>query len=247
MTVKKISAGVWRAGTFFVNWYLIDSGQAGVTLVDAGLPGYHRQLVNTLKRIGRKPEDVRALVMTHGHIDHVGMAPVLADWRVQLYLHPEDTELAKNPRSNKTEKSPIPYLRYPATSAFVAHAVVKGALRPRRMPSTHPLTEGEMSDIPGRPIVTHTPGHTDGSCVLEFRDHGVAFVGDLLCMASPVTGRSVDPQIQTRGSNRSSAQAISSLELVRDVESRLVLPGHGGPWTEGVAAAADSAKRIGCR
>ena len=38
MTVSKIISGVWRAGTRYVNWYLIDAGEGGVTVIDAGLP-----------------------------------------------------------------------------------------------------------------------------------------------------------------------------------------------------------------
>jgi glyoxylase-like metal-dependent hydrolase (beta-lactamase superfamily II) len=72
-------------------------------------------------------------------------------------------------------------------------------------------------------------------------------VGDLLCTISPVTGRRADPQLQTRGSNRDSAQAMASLDRLQGVEARLVLPGHGSPWQGGVEAAAASARRIGCR
>lgn len=206
---------------------MVDAGSDGVTLVDAGLPAYHRQLDHSLSHIGRGRSDVRALVMTHGHIDHVGMAPLLADLVAAIYLHPADVELAADPRSNETERSLLPYLRYPATLAFVAHCVAKGVLRPALMPAAVPLT--------------------DGSCVLEFRDHGVVFAGDLLCTASPITGRTADPQLQTRGSNRSSVQAMASLERLQGIEARLVLPGHGVPWRDGVEAAADSAKRFGCR
>ncbi len=246
-TLTKVAQGVWRAGTRWVNWYIIEAGREGVTLVDAGLPAYHRQLDDTLSQIGRMPSDVRALVMTHGHIDHIGMASVLAKRGAAIYLHPGDTKLAADPRSNKTERPLLPYLRYPATLAFVAHCVAKGALRPAPMPAAVPLTEGEITAVPGRPVVTHTPGHTDGSCVLEFKEHGVVFAGDLLCTASPVTGRATDPQIQTRGSNRSSDQTMASLERLQGIEARLVLPGHGVPWRDGVEAAADSARRFGCR
>jgi glyoxylase-like metal-dependent hydrolase (beta-lactamase superfamily II) len=45
-------------------------------------------------------------------------------------------------------------------------------------------------------VVTHVPGHTDGSCVLEFREHGVVFVGDAFCTVSPVTAPTSDQQKQ---------------------------------------------------
>jgi glyoxylase-like metal-dependent hydrolase (beta-lactamase superfamily II) len=238
---------VWRAGTRFVNWYLLDAGADGVTLVDAGLPGYRSQLDGVLAAAGRVRSDVEAVVLTHGHIDHVGMADVLASAGARVHLHPADAALAADPRRNRTDSSLVPYLRFPPTVAFLAHCVAQGALRPRTMPVAVPLCDGQTVDAPGRPVVTHVPGHTEGSCVLEFREHSAVFVGDLLCTVSPVSGRRAAPQLQTRASNRDSAQALASLDRVEGVAAELVLPGHGGPWRGGVAAAVHSARRLGCR
>jgi glyoxylase-like metal-dependent hydrolase (beta-lactamase superfamily II) len=245
--VAQVAPGVWRAGTRFVNWYLVDGGADGVTVVDGGLPGYARQVDGALAAIGRSRADVRAVVLTHGHVDHTGVAASLAADGAQVHLHPADAELATDPRRNKTDRPLLPYLRFPPTLAFVAHAAVQGALRPPPMPPSQPLRDGEVLAVPGAPLVTHAPGHTDGSCVLEFREHGVVFVGDLLCTISPVTGRRADPQLQTRGSNRSSAQALASLDRLSGVTAPTVLPGHGDVWRGGVEAAAASARRIGCR
>ena len=248
MIASQISSGVWRAGTRWVNWYLVDAGSEGCVLIDAGLPRYHKDLARSLNQIGKTPADIKALVLTHGHIDHVGMAPYLADAGTVVYLHEADVSLAGNPGSNTTERNPLPYLRYPGVAGFVGHAILNGALKPERpMPPTSPLVEDANPAIPGSPVVTHTPGHTDGSCVIEFKEHGIGFVGDLLCTASPVTGRHAPPQLQTRGSNKNSSQAMRSLDLLEGLESRVILPGHGQPWTDGIEAAAASARRIGCR
>ena len=247
MAVVQVAPGVWRAGTRFVNWYLLDAGSEGVTLVDAGLPRYGNQLDKALTAIGRTRGDVTDLVLTHGHIDHVGMAAVVAEAGARVHLHPDDAALAADPRRNTTDSSVVPYLRWPATLAFVAHCVAQGAARPRVLPDTVALREGEATAIAGRPSVIATPGHTDGSCVLEFPEHGVAFVGDLLCTADPKTGRRASPQIQTRASNRNSDRAMASLDRLAPVSARLVLPGHGDPWHDGIEAAVASARRIGCR
>ena len=246
MSAVQVAPGVWRAGSRFVNWYIVDAGAEGLTVIDAGLPAYHRQLDPALASLGRTRADVRALVLTHGHIDHVGTADVFAEAGARVYLHAADAALAANPRRNKTDGSVLPYLRWPATAAFIAHCLASGALRPRQFPLAEPLSEGSLDPVPGSPVVTHTPGHTDGSCVLEFRDHDVVFVGDLLCTASPRTGSRAPAQLQSRASNRNSDQAMDSLERLSEIDAALVLPGHGGPWRDGVEAAVASARRIGC-
>jgi glyoxylase-like metal-dependent hydrolase (beta-lactamase superfamily II) len=135
----------------------------------------------------------------------------------------------------------------PATTAFVAHALRQGATTHRGAPPLAPLRDGDRLDVPGAPRVTHAPGHTAGSVVLEFDEHGVVCVGDLLCTISPALGRPDVPQLQTRGSNASSDQAMASLERLGGMTARTVLPGHGGPWTVGVEAAVAHARRVGCR
>jgi glyoxylase-like metal-dependent hydrolase (beta-lactamase superfamily II) len=246
MAVTKVAPGVWRAGTAFVNWYLVEDAD-GVTLIDGGLPGYRKQLDGALAAIGRDRSALRGIVLTHGHIDHIGLAAAVAGPAVPVLLHAADAGLAANPRTNRTDSSLLPYLRFPTTWAFLAHCVAQGATRPPAMPSSVAIEDGQVLDVPGRPVVTHAPGHTDGSCVLELRDHGVVFVGDLLCTVSPVTGRRAEPQLQTRGSNRSSDTAMASLDRLSGIRARVVLPGHGSPWRDGVEAAAASARRIGCR
>lgn len=69
----QIRDGVWRIGTGVINAYLIEEA-GSVTLIDAGVPGYWGALPAELDAMGRSLRDVRALVLTHGHTDHIGFA-----------------------------------------------------------------------------------------------------------------------------------------------------------------------------
>jgi glyoxylase-like metal-dependent hydrolase (beta-lactamase superfamily II) len=244
--MEQVVPGVWKAGTRWVNWYVVDGGADGLTIVDAGFRKYGERLDADLRQINRTRADVRAVVLTHGHLDHIGMAASLAASGATVHLHPADVTLAAAPNTNKPERT-MPYMLWPATVAFMAHAFTQGALAPDPMPSSVALVDGAEADVPGRPLVTHVPGHTAGSCVLEFREHGVTLVGDLLCTIDPVLGRADNPRLQSRGSNRDSAEALRALDRIETIESKVVLPGHGSPWRDGVAAAVASARRIGCR
>jgi glyoxylase-like metal-dependent hydrolase (beta-lactamase superfamily II) len=245
--MEQVAPGIWRAGTRYVNWYVVDGGADGLTVIDAGFPKYADHLDASLAKMGRARKDVRAVVLTHGHIDHIGMAATFAASGATVHLHPADVTLAAQPKTNTPEKT-LPYMLFPATVAFIAHAMRNGAtMKPHAMPASVPLVDGSTADVPGRPLVRHVPGHTDGSCVLEFQDHGVTFVGDLLCTIEPKLGRRDDPQLQSRGSNKSSDQAMESLAKLEGIASRVVLPGHGTPWTDGIESALQTARRIGCR
>ena len=128
---------------------------------------------------------MRAVVLTHGHVDHVGMAGALAAAGATVHLHPADERLAADPRSNETDSSLLPYLGWPATLAFVAHAARQGALRRARMPPSAPLADGAVVDVPGAPVVTHARATPPAAACWSSAEHGVVFVGDLLCTADP--------------------------------------------------------------
>lgn len=57
-----------------VNWFVVSDGDA-VTLVDAGYPNDSKALFASLEELGRRPEDVRAIALTHAHLDHMGGIP----------------------------------------------------------------------------------------------------------------------------------------------------------------------------
>ncbi len=65
--------GIYRLGDDIVNVYLIE--ELGlVTIVDAGMPGYYGLIPDALAEMGRSLADVRAILLTHGHSDHIGFA-----------------------------------------------------------------------------------------------------------------------------------------------------------------------------
>ena len=76
-SVHRMSAHVHFVHTPHVNW-AVYAGPDGVTLVDSGYVGQRELLVASLQTIGCRVEDVSAVVLTHGHVDHLGGAAWLA-------------------------------------------------------------------------------------------------------------------------------------------------------------------------
>ena len=103
---------------------------------------------------------------------------------------------------------------------------------------------GHFEDVPGQPRVVFTPGHSDGHCAIHFERHGVVFAGDSLCTRNPLTGR-VGAQLMPSAFNTSTERAMESLDALEAIAAETVLPGHGDPWTDGAAKAAQAARRFG--
>jgi glyoxylase-like metal-dependent hydrolase (beta-lactamase superfamily II) len=244
MAGTEVAPAVYRLGSERVNFYLVEDG-GRVTLVDAGLSGYWDQIEPALAQIGRGLDDVSAVVLTHAHSDHTGVAGKLHDRGVPVLLHPADHELLKTGKENwKRERGALSALGHPRAFGFFGHMVRNGALKPPRIDDPIPIGDGEVLDVPGAPRVILTPGHTPGHCALHFERVGALLVGDLLCTWHPLLGR-LGPQIMPASFNVSSAQCLASLGKIEGLSAAVVLPGHGEPWTEGPASAAAQARETG--
>jgi glyoxylase-like metal-dependent hydrolase (beta-lactamase superfamily II) len=98
--------------------------------------------------------------------------------------------------------------------------------------------------VPGRPTVVHTPGHTDGHCILHFADRDAVLSGDALVTLDPYTGKA-GPQIVVSAATKDTKQALASLEAVAATGATTVLSGHGEPWRQGAGAAVSHALTVG--
>jgi glyoxylase-like metal-dependent hydrolase (beta-lactamase superfamily II) len=233
-----VAGAVTRLGTWIVNWYAVENGGRW-TVFDAGVPGFWPQL----ERQGIRPDAVEAVVLTHAHADHVGVADRLRAGGARVYVHEGDRELATTAKPfGKNEASMLPYLRYPMAWRLLAHLGRGGALKPQRIGEVTTFRDGETLDVPGRPRVIHTPGHTAGHCA--FVVDSTLVVGDLLCTLNPLTGKR-GPQLMPSAFNLSSQQILDSLGKVQAVEAETLVFGHGEPWTEGVRAAVERARAVG--
>jgi glyoxylase-like metal-dependent hydrolase (beta-lactamase superfamily II) len=241
--VTEVASGVRRAGSDWVSWFLVADGDR-VTLVDAGLPGYWDQLDAELAVLGRSRGDIEAVVLTHGDGDHVGFAERLrAETGARVLVHSADEEITTTRKQKKTEAGPGTLLEFRRGAArrIFWELASNGGLRVPPVESVTTFADGEVLDVPGRPQVVHTPGHTHGHCVISLPDRGVVFVGDALCTWHPLTG-SRGPQSMPPALTTNTAQATASLDRIAALDADVVLPGHGEPWTGGARAAVDVAR-----
>ncbi|MBA3529254.1 MAG: MBL fold metallo-hydrolase [Propionibacteriaceae bacterium] len=242
MLIKDVADGVHRIADSYVNCYVLE-GETGVSLIDTGLPSMWSQLMEGLEELNHAPAEISAIVLTHAHFDHVGCAArAKEELQVPIWAHVEDHYLAAHPYRYKHEKPRLIYpLRYPRAIRILAAMTKAGALSVRGVQGLQQLEPNAILDIPGRPRIIFTPGHTAGHCALHLGDRSTVITGDALVTLDPYTGHD-GPQIVAGAATADSAQALASLDLLAATRASTVLPGHGEPWLTGIQAAVDHAK-----
>jgi glyoxylase-like metal-dependent hydrolase (beta-lactamase superfamily II) len=239
----EVAPGIHRLGNELVNFYLVE-GDGGLTLVDAAVAGFRGQLEELLRDRGRALPQIDAVALTHAHPDHVGVAEAVRAAGATVYIHEADAEMARTAKGPKRERSFLPYLRYRATWKLVGAFARLGGIRQPKIAQVSTFATDEPLDVPGRPRPIHTPGHSNGHVAYHFPDRGVLMTGDAMCTYNPLTGRP-GPQIMPGAFAVSSAGEMESLARLEGIEAGLLLPGHGEPWTDGVAAAVARAREAG--
>jgi glyoxylase-like metal-dependent hydrolase (beta-lactamase superfamily II) len=227
----KLGPRIHRIGGGMVNSYLVEEG-GEVTIIDAGMPRYWSALPGELEAMGRRLEDVRAIVLTHGHSDHIGFAERARRERgLPVSVHELDAALARgevpNPAATGRTRL-VPLLR------FLVFGIRNGAFRTPFLTEVATYGDGATLDVPGSPRVILVPGHTPGSAALHVPSHDALFIGDAMSTLAVTTGET-GPMIAPFTADP--AQAVESLRRLRGIEAGLLLPGHGQPWTGGVGEA----------
>lgn len=228
-----------------VNCYLIEDGDA-LTLVDAGLPGAWTELGHAVRHLGRAPEDIQALVLTHAHFDHIGLARRLVKYlELPVYAHPAEWELAAHPYQYAHENPRALYpLRHPRAIPFLASMVAAGAAWVRGVEGLSSMEPGAILPVPGKPRVVATYGHTFGHCALHLPERDVVLSGDALVTLDPYTGRT-GPRIIAGAATADSTMALASLDAIAETAATHLLPGHGAPWHGGAKLAVRRAREHG--
>lgn len=225
----QITRGLHRVGSPIINSYLIVTGD-GVTIIDAGLPGYWKLLAAELARIGKTLNDVRALILTHGDTDHIGFAARLHhETGIVPHVHESDVDRARL-EVKKPNRGWGPVKIGPLTG-FLWYSARHGGLRIPPASELQSITGETTLDVPGSPRIIHTPGHTPGSIAVHVPAVDALFVGDTMTTRNVLTG-ATGPR--PAPFTLEPPQALASLDRLAGIDATWVLPGHGPAWDDGV-------------
>lgn len=220
---------VHLAHTDLVNWTIV-ADDTGVMLIDAGFPGSRDEVLTSLRWLGFGPPDVRAILLTHAHVDHLGSAIwFAATHRTPVYCHAD--EVGHSKREYLQQASPVDLLPHAWQPRWIKWSLAiarKGALVRAGIPTTRALTEDVAETLPGRPLTVPTPGHTGGHC--SYVVDGVLVSGDALVTGHPLAPRS-GPQLLPPPFNHDERGCVRSLAALGLLETETLIPGHGRVWT----------------
>src|SRR5687767_10111102 len=169
-------------GRFGLYSFFIDAPEPAI--VDTGIASSPAEgMEPALEALGRRIEEVRWILLTHGHIDHVGGAHALWEMtgrRAQVVIHEADAPLLRSRRAHVDEyvAGRGQYLADPDGASKVeaaGNAVISGELEPTLL-----VTGGETLSLGGDVTVSvHAiPGHTPGSVAYVVDGQNDVFVGD---------------------------------------------------------------------
>jgi glyoxylase-like metal-dependent hydrolase (beta-lactamase superfamily II) len=214
-----------------VNWLLVtgDTADDGVILIDAGYPGDRDDVLWSLNEVGFGVADVKAIVLTHAHIDHLGSAIWFAKTHgTPVYCHPDEVGHAK--REYLQQASPVDVaanIWRPGWAMWAAHVVRSGGLSREGIPTVQAFTAEIAATLPGHPTPIPTPGHTSGHC--SFLVDEVLASGDALITGHAVCRRR-GPQLLPAVFSDNQRDCERSLAALALLETQVLAPGHGPLW-----------------
>lgn len=205
-------------------------------LVDAGLPGGAGSIRSAVAERFEKAKKPKAIILTHGHFDHVGgLVDVLKEWEVPVYAHEAEFPYVTGEKS------------YPEPDVTVEGGMLAkmSAMYPNEPINIEPYLKPLPSDhtVPGMPgwKWIHTPGHSPGH-VSFFRERDALLIaGDAFITVRQDSFYKVllqDTEINgpPRYLTTDWDAAKKSVELLEAMHPKKVITGHG-PAMEGEALA----------
>lgn len=196
----------------------------GLTLIDAGLPGSGPLLADAIRQAGHQPANVRKLVLTHFHADHIGAAAEITGWGdVEVLVHQGDAPFVRGAGTG-----PAPDLadwEKPVYEQVMNQLPAQGVTPPR---VDREFADGDQLGFGDGAVAVAVPGHTPGSSALYLPRHRVLFAGD-------AAARRPDGTVTCGVFNVNRAQAAASFRRLAALDFGVACFGHGEPITRDAA------------
>jgi len=227
MKITEVTGDVFAVEGHAANWTLIAEGDA-LTLVDAGYPGYHDDVLASISEIGHRLDDVGALLITHAHIDHIGSLPRLLEKHpVPVLLSPIEARHARREYLEQAGTADVVRnLWRPRVLPWALHIMRNGAMDDPGIPSATDFGDVDVIDVPGRLVPVPTPGHTSGHTAYLVPGARVLLTGDALVTGHPLSPSTGSQKLMTFFHHDLDGMD-ASLDVIAEIDADAIVPGHG--------------------
>ena len=208
MALKQVLPSLYRVDLGHVNSFVIDSGDGGLMLVDAGTPDDAGHILRAIGELGRGPSDVRHILVTHCHPDHAGgLAEIKEATGAPSYMHPTDAGMVRAGRAMR------PFTRTPGILDDATYQALFSN-PPSAVPASeveHEVFDGEVLPLAGGVMAVHAPGHCAGQLAFVWPRHGgVLFAGDAAANVGILT---LSPTHEDLEEGERSAKKLAGLDF----------------------------------
>jgi glyoxylase-like metal-dependent hydrolase (beta-lactamase superfamily II) len=216
MHAALIAAGLYSLAVGPVNTFFLDSSD-GCVLIDAGFPSSAQKILQAIQELGKQPKDVRHIILTHAHPDHIGsFAALKKATGADAYMHPLDAPIAIAGTGFRR--------LYPAPGLFSHIAIRALALAAQSVePASieHEVRDGDVLPIAGGLTAIHVPGHCAGQIALLWPQHGGVLFAVDTCAHMMGLGLSIGYEDLEEGKR--------SLKKLAQLDFQIACFGHGKP------------------
>ncbi|MET3934018.1 MBL fold metallo-hydrolase [Arthrobacter sp. OAP107] len=232
-------------GVFFVegpasNWVVVRD-ETGFLVIDSGYPSDRPLVLESIRHLGLRPADARAMLITHGHVDHTGSAAYFSEtYGTPILCAPEELAHVQGREKHQVTLGQVVVRAWrPRVFRWMAHAVKAGALQSKPATDARAWSADTLKKLPGKPEAVLLPGHTPGNVAVLFPEAGAIAVGDSFVSGHPLS-RTRGPQMLHPMFHSDPAQALAATHRLDDIDASVVLPGHGAalpmPLADALAA-----------
>ncbi|ALG12862.1 MBL fold metallo-hydrolase [Kibdelosporangium phytohabitans] len=241
--MREVAKDVFCVGGTDVNWVLVRDG-SDLTLIDSGWLGDREAVEESIRAIGHRPQDVRAILLTHAHLDHMGALNHMHDqYGTPVYMDPAEVTQARDGHLEQASPMDVALRAWrPSVLAWSYRIMRAGALKHLKIPHALPFPSEGALDLPGHPVPVACHGHSSGHSAYHLPGAGVVATGDALVTAHP-TARSAGPQLLPSFFSYSPRAALAALDVLGELSADVLVPGHGAPWRGALSDAAARARR----